>query len=977
MHSCRLFVKDPLTGFNFLIDSGADLSILPHSRFRKLPVNPHCQLRAANNSVISTYGDKMLTLSLGFPRKYPHCFLVADVKHPILGADFLRRFGLLIDLKNHRLLESKTCLSVAAVGRLDSDCLSSFRVSGFVEHLSKKFPLVFSAPDYNAPVVHSVVHRIDTKGELPSCTPRRLPPDRLKIAKKEFEEMVRVGICRPSNSPCSSPLLMVAKGNNQWRPCGDYRRLNHVTIPDRYGIPHIHSFADHLHGKKIFSKIDMVKAFHMIPVDPRDVHKTAISTPFGLFEFVRMGFGFRNASQTFQRFMNQVTQGLDFVFVYIDDVLVASSDEKQHLSHLDLLFQRLSEFGVNVNRSKCVFGVNTLDFLGHTISSAGISPTEEKVRAIREYPVPVSRKQLKRFIGMVNYYHRFIPMLSEHLQPLYDTESDGKSVRAPLVWSEECQRAFENTKSALAEVTLLNYLKPDGELELVCDASNLAIGAVLQQRCSGVAEPLMFFSRKLKESQKHYSTYDKELLAIYAAVKHFQYMLEGRPFVIITDHKPLQYAFSTMTERSPIQKRYLSFISQFSSTIVHLAGSQNVVADALSRPNCDVVSKKDWLVELVGEQKSDLELTEMMSRESKSFKLEPVRFPDFLVVCETSQGRHRPFVPKSIRQQLFNSIHDLSHPGIKATRRMITDRYFWPSMNVDIGNWVRACDSCLRSKVGKHVKTIPENIPIPHARFSHLHMDIVGPLPRSGGYQYLLTMVDRFTRWPEAYPMEDMTTETIAITFVREYVPRFGVPDVITTDRGRQFESELFRQLTSLLGICRIRTSAYHPQGNGLVERFHRTLKTALKCQAPANDWVCHLPLVLLGLRATLKEDLDASPAELVYGQPLKLPGDFFATPDLKSIPSALLAGLRENMRNLLPKPTRSNREVRFHVPNSLANCTHVYVRVDRHKPGLTPPYEGPFAVRRRLRHSFVIDRAGRSDSVNINRLKPAPPLED
>ena len=379
---------------------------------------------------------------------------------------------------------------------------------------------------------------------------------------------------------------------------------------------------------------------------------------------------------------------------------------------------------------KCTFGVQDLTFLGHKISAMGISPTVEKVAAIMEFPAPTSRKQVSRFIGMVNYYHRFVPNISELLIPLY--KMDIKNKREPFVWCSGCQNSFDKIKLALSTATLLTFPNPDLPLELVCDASNVAVGAVVQQRSGQHVEPLMFFSRKLKESQTHYSTYDKELLAIYLAVKHFQYLLEGRPFRIITDHKPLVFAFSTIAERSPIQKRYLSFISQFSTDICHIPGEDNVVADTLSRPNCDAVNvDRDLLRDLVEAQVKDEELASYESSDGKSWKLEPIRFPDFTVVVETSTGRHRPFVPQTLRRRVFEQLHGLSHPGVKGSRKLVAERYFWPSMNADVGNWAKNCTASQRAKIGRHTKTVPEVIPMPDQRFSHLHLDIVGPLPSS------------------------------------------------------------------------------------------------------------------------------------------------------------------------------------------------------------------------------------------------------
>ena len=517
----------------------------------------------------------------------------------------------------------------------------------------------------------------------------------------------------------------------------------------------------------------------------------------------------------------------------------------------------------------------------------------------------------------------------------------------------------------------------------------------MEQKVSGHWQPLAFFSRQLRPPERKYATFDRELLGIHLAIRHFRYFLEGRSFTVFTDHRPIIAALAKVSEPwTGRQARHLAAIAEATSDVRHIEGKNNVVADTLSRvpvsPTCDVdMSSEDEdqpffeiPVNAVspGVNYRTMAEAQELDPDTQNYRtaitnliLEDVPFDNgaFTLLCDVSNGSPRPIVPEAWRRRVFDSVHSLSHPGVRVTRKIIASKFVWHGLSKQVAHWARTCVNCQKSKIHTHTRAPLSEFPPTHSRFDHVHVDLVGPLPESQGFNHLLTVMDRFTRWPEVIPIRNIEAATVARAYISNWIARFGVPSLMTSDRGSQFISDLWSSMSNLLGTELHPTTAYHPQANGFIERLHRSLKASLKARLTSPNWMDELPWVLLGLRTVPKEDLNASAAELVYGAPLTVPGDF--VPDTESTPIDVhLRQLREKVGDLRPVPTSAHDHVRTNVPSVLQKAKHVFIRRDQRKSPLQTPYDGPYEVIDRTDKYFTIRIGLREDKVSIDRLKAA-----
>ena len=741
-----------------------------------------------------------------------------------------------------------------------------------------------------------VKHTIHTEGHPIRQPVRRQPRALQDDIDTEVEQMLQNGVIQPSSSPWSSPVVMVKKKDGSWRFCVDYRKLNSVTHRDAYPLPRIDSTLDSLAGSKLFTTLDLASGYWQVEMEPDDKQKTAFSTTKGHFEFNVMPFGLTNAPPTFQRLMECTLAGLSgtHCLVYLDDIIVFSTTFEDHLQRLVSVFDRLRTAGLKLKPKKCHFAKQQITYLGHVISIKGIEPDGNKLAAVTAYPTPRNSKEVKQFIGLSNYYRRFIPHYAEVAEPLHRIL---RKTSKNFNWTAECDISFSLLKAKLTSPPILAYPHFTDPFIVSTDASDKAIGGVLSQLRDGHERVIAYWSRQLSKAERNYSTIEREALAAVGAIKEFYPYLYGFPFTLITDHNPLT-SLKGIKDTGGRLARWLLFLQQFNFTVEYKKGSRHSNADTLSRrpPDNPVVTMVEACTSLTDTeslakaQMEDPQLTSLKLQLQSGTALRDC--PTGLRKCfllnglicrtykdSTTQLEHTQVViPATLKNTVLQEVHNnLGHLGVKKTLERLKTRYYWSQYEQDTVQWVKQCEQCQKRNPPQPNPGAPLGIIAAVRPFEKLSWDIMGPLPISShGNKYILVITDLFTKWVEAFPLKDATATTLATTILNEVICRYGVPSGLHSDQGANLCSSVIYSLCELLGIAPTRTSAYHPEGNGQVERFNRTLQSILAKTVDANQdtWDSQLPKALFAYRTAVHETTGFTPFHLTFARSPQLPVD-------------------------------------------------------------------------------------------------------
>ena len=886
---------------------------------------------------------------------------------------------------------------------------------------------VFAAEDSEIGKIGILQHVINI-GDAPPIRsrPYRVNHDTQQKIDTHIQTMLENGIIEYSNSAWSSPVLLVKKKDStETRFCVDYRRLNKVTVKDSYPIPNIEEILDNLGSAQYFTTLDMKNGFFQVEVEENSRQYTAFVCTNGLYQFKRLPFGLCNNPSTFSRIMTYALTGLTgkICFNYIDDIIVYSRTFNEHLQDLQTIFTRLLQYNLKLNPKKCHFARKSIHFLGHVLSADGISPDPSKILVVQNHPTPQDKKELKSFLGLVNYYRKFLSDVAKISEPL------NKLLRknVPFIWNNDCETSFSTLKEKLTTPPLLAFPNFDHEFHLNVDACNSSLGFILSQKYDNSLKVIAYAGRSLNKHERNYSINELEALSVVTAVRHFDVYLSGRKFKIFSDNTSVTWLYK-QTQPKGKYARWIMALQEYDFEIIHKPGRVNSDADCISRipnlpPHLAPVVATNIAIPLLNsddklrfsqDQQTDPDLQKIISditsdndtKHIREMREKYILDSDNLLWKKTKsflphEHPYRLAVPQSQKPEILRRYHDdllAGHKGSQITYNKIHSRYYWKNLFSEVENYCKTCNECAKKKVLHEIKAplYPITAQTP---FEKVGLDIIGPLPITDtGNTHILVFIDYLTKWTESIPLSQTDAPEIAKHLYSELICRHGTPEVIITDNASNFASKLMTEVCKILRISLQFAPTYHSMGNGAVERLIQTLTRTIALYVSQNqkDWDCILPGILFGYRTSRHTSTKETPFHLLYGRRARLPNDVtsWQPPNLGPAASKQTQDIIKNI-HIGQEMAKKNIEatqisMKSHYDEKTAEPTFqegdkVLIRDTMKRKGvnpkLQPKYRGPFTLIKRLTPvTFEFDNSHDKRMKNIshvNRMKPYFSIDD
>ena len=1031
------------TEVHFMVDSGATNNFLSHELVRRLdlPTNRlkssiHVSFADGRARLIQRYCLVRVPLD---PRYQPLLkFYIADIAHDAyLGQPWLKSVDdiaidwisgnvrLKSDISIQGIWKKEKQLNLISACQFKKAMKSDQAFLGII-HAQKPLnkPPLFDPKvrdilkDYadvfpdelpkELPPERTVDHRIDL---LPDSVPVSKPTYRMSLAemdelRRQLDDLLSRGFIRPSSSPYGSPVLFVKKKEGDLCLCVDYRALNKQTVKNTYPLPRIDELLDRLDGAIVFSKLDLRSGYHQIRVKETDIYKTAFRTRYGLYEFVVLPFGLCNAPATFMRLMNDIFRDeLDrCVLIYLDDICVFSPSIEQHLRDIRTVLEKLRQHRLYAKLSKCEFLKDEILFLGHRISAKGLRMDPDKIKAILEWPDLTSKIDVLSFLGLVNFYHKYLEHLADIAIPLSDLLKDEN----PFVWGPEQVHAFRELKQAITDDPILAHFVPADPVEVHCDASNKAVAATLIQN----GHPVAFESRKLSAAELNYPIPDKELLAIVHALMKWHTYLHGSliPIKILTDHESLRFLVTqpTLNHR---QARWLEKLAEFNYEIEYTPGPLNIVPDALSRrPDYNLAAITEF-APIIGQNLLDLVRAKIP--DDKDFgpifaRLRDIpqddlhsayRIESDLLYLREEERMCIPDIPE-IKTILLQEAHDSAlagHPGLDKTYTRLSKIAYWPNMRKHVEKYVKSCHTCRVSKIQTTKPSgLLQPLPVPDRPWTHITMDLIINLPRTERQNDAIAVfVDRFSKAAHFVACRSScSAPDLADLFFKNVIRLHGLPLSIVSDRDPRFCSQFWTYLFARLGTRLDMSTAYHQQTDGQSERTIQTLEQYLRVfvNKDHSDWDELLDQAEFTYNSNKSVSTNLSPFEALYGfQPMTPVSSALSSPDLRSNRNAdaflrnhlsrfevIRDALLDTQRRMASQYDRSRKDITFNVGDL------VYLDASNLKkpPGLAhkllPRFRGPFKILENPSPlNYRLDLPPRSRAHNVFHVEKLLPAYD